>query len=79
MSVFTEWLSSKSETGSFLMDDDGLVSRKEFLLANIIIILLVVGSCAADGALWLTYLCAIFIGAATRELVKVNEENNNSK
>ena len=79
MSVFTEWLSSKSETGSFLMDDDGVVSRKQFLLANIIIILLVVGSCAADGALWLTYLCAIFIGAATRELVKVGEENNNSK
>ena len=79
MRELTRWLSSKSDTGSFLMDDDGLVSRKEFLLANIIIILLVVGSCAADGALWLTCLCAIFIGAATRELVKVDEENNNSK
>lgn len=76
-SSFGEWLEAKSETGSFLMGEDGPVSRKEVLLVNIIIFLLVIGACAADGALWLTALCVVCAGVLVRQLNK--ESENNSK
>lgn len=75
-SSFGEWLEAKSKTGSFLMGEDGPVSRKEVLLVNIIALLIVVGACAADGALWLTALCMVCVGVLVRQL---NKEYKNTQ
>lgn len=76
-SSFGEWLEAKSETGSFLMGEDGPVSRKEVLMVNIVIFLLVVGACAADGALWLTVLCVLCAVVLVSLLNEGNEKNTN--
>lgn len=71
------WLDAKSEIGSFLTGEDGPVSRKEVLMVNIIAILLAVGVLSADGALWLTALCASCAGVLIGMLNKGNEKNTN--
>ena len=75
-SAFSKWLEAKSETRSFLMGEDGPVSRKEVLLVNIIIILLVIGAFAADGALWLTALCVVCAVVFVRQLNREKEDNS---
>ena len=76
-SSFGEWLEAKSETGSFLMGEDGPVSRKEVILVNIIMILLVVGACAADGVIVLTITCVICAGVLVRRLNNLNKDIKN--
>lgn len=75
-SSFGEWLEAKSETGSFLMGEDGPVSRKEVLMVNAIILLLIIIACVADGALWLTALCMICCGVLVKRLNKEDEKNH---
>ena len=76
-SSFGEWLEAKSETGSFLMGEDGPVSRKEVLMVNAIILLLIIIACVADGALWLTALCVCCAGVLVGMMNRINEENTN--
>ena len=73
------WLDAESATGSLLMGELRPVSRKEVLLVNIIMILLVVGACAADGALWLTALCVVCAGVLVKQLNKENEKSTHAK
>lgn len=74
---FKEWMEAKSDTGSFLMGEDGPVSRKEVILVNIIMILLVVGACAADGAIVLTITCVICAGVLVGRLNNLNKDIKN--
>ena len=76
VSTFRDWMEAKSDIGSFLMGEDGPVSRKEVLLVNIIIILLVIGAFAADGALWLTALCVVCAVVFVRQLNREKEDNS---
>ena len=70
------WLDAKSETGNFLMGKDGSVTRKEVLMVNAIILLLIIIACVADGALWLTALCMICCGVLVKRLNKEDEKNH---
>lgn len=67
------WLDAKSATGSFLMGDDGPVTRREVLILNVLFILILVGAGAADEALWLTGICAILALVLVRKLPRVTD------
>lgn len=71
-----EWLDAKSMTGNLLMGKDGSVTRKEVLMVNGVIFFLIIGACAADGALWFTALCMICGGVLVHRLNKEDEKNH---
>ena len=77
--VAKAWLGAKSETGTLLMGEDGPVTRREVMLVNLIILLVIVGVCAADGALWLTAVCVVCAGVLVRLLKKVSTKNINKE
>ena len=61
------------------MGEDGPVSRKEVLMVNAIILLLIIIACVADGALWLTALCVVCAGVLVKQLNKENEKSIHAK
>ena len=56
--------------------DKTLTLSKEVLMANGVIFFLIIGACAADGALWFTALCMICGGVLVHRLNKEDEKNH---
>lgn len=70
------WLDAKSVTGSFIMGEDGPVTRREVLLVNAITLFLMAGCLTADSSLAVSAVCVIIFGLLVWRLNIVSEKQN---
>lgn len=73
---FKEWMEAKSETGSFIMGEDGPVTRREVLLVNAITLFLMAGCLTADSSPVVSAVCVIIFGLLVWRLNIVSEKQN---
>lgn len=70
------WLDAKSVTGSFIMGENGPVTRREVLLVNAITLFLMAGCLSADSSLLVAAVCVIIFGLLVWRLNIVSEKQN---